>query len=210
MIDLHAIWKLGERIELWLDGEAYRSVVQDVQTPLEALVSQLTRGTQTLTVPAGKSVRVVLHHADGIFWFSAETDGVAVNGPLRMLRLRALETPKRWQRRANLRLQLARVARYQGDGRRAAVPCVTRNIGAAGALLACLQPLEVGESGVVHLTLDEQTGLDIACRVCRVEDREEGQASFDTAVRFEELSQPLLRYLTRHLMEEPMKNRQTP
>ncbi len=98
--------KIGERIDIEIEGRQYKSDVQDMDRKDNISVSQPMQRQAPVFIAPHSEVKVVFYRPNGMFEFIARAIGTAEHESIRMIRLKILEEPQKYQRRMSFRVPL--------------------------------------------------------------------------------------------------------
>ena len=97
---------IGEQIDIEIEGKQYKSDVQDMDRRDEISISQPMQRQTPVFIAPRSDVKVVYYRPNGMFEFPARAMGTAEHESIRMIRLRLLEEPQKYQRRMSFRVPL--------------------------------------------------------------------------------------------------------
>ncbi len=104
-MDPNKFMKLGEHIDIEIDGKQYKTDVQDIEKD-GICVSQPMLRQAPVYMPQHAEIKVVYYRPDGMFEFMATNMGPAEHPTVRMIRLKILGEPRKYQRRMSFRIPL--------------------------------------------------------------------------------------------------------
>ena len=98
---------IGEHVDIEIEGNQYKSDVQDMESEDIISVSQPMQRQTPVFIPPHADVKVVYYRPSGMYEFAARAIGTAEHESMRMVRLQILEEPQKYQRRMSFRVPLS-------------------------------------------------------------------------------------------------------
>ncbi len=209
--------KIGEQIDIEIEGNQYKSDVQDMDRKDNISVSQPMKRQAPVFMPPRAEVKVIYYRPNGMFEFLARSIGTAENGSIRMIRLRILEEPRKYQRRMSFRVPLripvsATVTSELTQTARTVYSFQSTSIDLSetGMGLYAPQSYPLGARVRVEYSIKlegAQEHLSLMCDVARCTWPQKIGDKFVIGIKFSDVSEKTQRLLSKYIIQEQIKER---
>lgn len=206
-IDIEKFVELGDRLQVQVENEQFHSNVQDVESAGHLIISPLQIGEGIHYFPPGTVMDLAYFRPDALYSFSAQLTDI-VKRPdtgLTLLRVRALTSAHRHQRRESFRLPVLLEVRLwmeqEIEGERVPISQkgTTLDLSSGGMRLQVEQPPAQGDTVHVDLPLGDQV-LTLIARVCRINEPQERSRYYSLGLEFVNPPMDATKKITRFLL----------
>ncbi len=208
---------IGEQIDIEIEGKQYKSDVQDMGRKDEISISQPMQRQTPVFIAPRSDVKVVYYRPNGMFEFPARAIGTAEHESIRMIRLKILEEPQKYQRRMSFRVPLrisvsAVVTSELTHTARTVYSFASQSIdlSESGMGLYAPQSYPLGARVRVEFAIafeGAQEHLSLMSDVARCTWPKRIGEQFVLGVRFTDVSEKTQRLLSKYIIQEQIKER---
>ncbi len=209
--------KIGEQIDIEIEGKQYKSDVQDMDRKDTISVSQPVKRQTPVFIAPRSEVKVVYYRPNGMYEFPARAVGTAEHESIRMIRLKILEEPQKYQRRMNFRVPLripvsAIVTSELNHTARTVYSFQSQSIdlSESGMGLYAPQSYPLGARIRVEYSISfegTQERLSLMSDVARCTWPQKIGEQFVLGVKFTDVSEKTQRLLSKYIIQEQIKDR---
>lgn len=208
----------GERVDVEIEGKSYKADIQDIGPEDIICISQPMIKQTPIFIPPHTEMKIVYYRPNGMYEFPASMVGTAENEALRMIRLKILTEPHKYQRRMNFRVAIRIpvsaivIGELPAATGKAQQSFYTQTIdiseGGMGVYAPHSYPLGTRMRVEFTIALDEQEeSLSLLADLARCTWPQKDGDQFHLGVCFTDISDKTKRLLSKYIIQEQIRMR---
>lgn len=211
-MDISDILTIGDKVDIEIENEVYRTMVEDIPTEDTFLVSEITSGNYRVRVEQDEEMDVFFYRQDAMYAFAAVLKDRIDEGLVELLQFEVVTEPVRHQRRDSYRLQMSRpvdiwrftetvggeLDTYKFEG-------ATMDLSETGMLLMTHEKVERGTEVNCEIELDRHQKVSVRAEALRMERPQYRDQPYHIGFKFIGASEPFRRTMLRFILQEQIK-----
>lgn len=203
-MDLSKYVNVGDKIDLYVNGEQSKSQIDDIVSNDTMIVAHPMKKMSYIRVTANDNLNIICSKESGVFSFTGVLEQRITDNDMFQLIIKVTSGPQKVQRRDFFRLPISVkigiiVSQELPTEKSEFIYTVTKDISAGGVCIRFNKPIDLATDLYCKFKIDEGDDIVLKANVVRAEEVNEPQGKYNLGIKFcdydEKTKQRIIRFI---------------